>query len=583
MTTTIKDSVEANNLGKQGTQSKDSVGKLPEGGRSNPVCLELNITVRSLPTENGGLTQPIRVEGRTVIVFDNGAVLRCTENLPIGQTFILSNPNGRDVVCMVVAGRNLPSVKGYVEVQFMEPVNDFWGIHEAAPAPAVVAKTPEIRREATQPSSTPAPVAAAPKVEVPAKPANMQAGNAPSFDEIGGLSSVPTSVATQGRNAPPAQPPSEKVASSTSAYSQSGNATPGLVANLTSSGAEQAAEKNAKQAVTEALSNALASGPISSSNPVSSANVFSSKGMLAQSQSEPKPAAFGGRMPMIVGAIALVLAGVGAGAFIMRKTSDPVRVATNAAVSQPVAVQPSAAANVPAMDTAPTQDKVQLPAQNVAVEQSPTGPAVSAIPAVVSNAGSNDSKLEQKEIRRAESAASSRGQSAPSVPRRPSIANLKMSSPSAPNRSAMDLSAGAAPLTDAVANQPVDAGTAPGLLTASGRTSTQPVPPPGTIASAPVPAAMQAPAGKTIAPKLVSSSRLTYPPSARQTGIQGTVTVLATVDANGAVSSVKALNGPLLLRQAAVDSVKQWKYSPGLTDGKATATQVTVAVEFKLN
>jgi outer membrane biosynthesis protein TonB len=58
---------------------------------------------------------------------------------------------------------------------------------------------------------------------------------------------------------------------------------------------------------------------------------------------------------------------------------------------------------------------------------------------------------------------------------------------------------------------------------------------------------------------------------------------MASVDANGAVSNTKALNGPLLLRQAAADSVKQWKYSPGTIDGKPSASQVTVAVEFKLN
>jgi protein TonB len=94
---------------------------------------------------------------------------------------------------------------------------------------------------------------------------------------------------------------------------------------------------------------------------------------------------------------------------------------------------------------------------------------------------------------------------------------------------------------------------------------------------------VQPAAAKVVAPKLISSTRLTYPPSARQTAIQGTVTVLATVEANGTVSSAKALNGPLLLRQAAVDSVKQWKYSPGSIDGRPNTQEVTVAVEFKLN
>jgi protein TonB len=86
-----------------------------------------------------------------------------------------------------------------------------------------------------------------------------------------------------------------------------------------------------------------------------------------------------------------------------------------------------------------------------------------------------------------------------------------------------------------------------------------------------------------VAPKLISSVHVTYPPSAKQTGIQGTVTVAASVDESGNVSTAKALNGPLLLRQSAVDAVRQWKYSPGTADGRPVASQVTVAVEFKLN
>jgi protein TonB len=583
MTTTTKDSVEANNLSKQGTQSQDSPGKTAEGGRSNPVCLELSVTIRSLPTENGGLTKPIRIEGRTVIVFDNGAVLRCTENLPIGQSFILSNPNGRDVVCIVVGGRNLPSVKGYVEVQFMEPGNDFWGIRDSAPPPAVAAKAPEVRRD---PAPTPAQ-----RVDVPAKNPNMQAGNAPSFDDIGGLLSSPTVPVAPERKASPAPPPSERAASNVSTYSQSGSSTAGLVANLTSSEADQQEEKNAKQAVAEALSNALASGPMAASSPetipVPNSNAFARKGLMAYDQGDSKSAALSGRMPMIGGAIALVLVGVGVGAFIMNRGSGPAPtpVAATSAVSQPAATPSATESSKPAPATesaaGSTADNGQLPAQNIAVEQNNGVNPVAAIPAVVSNPVSSEPKMDKKESRRSESTGNSRAQVADAAPRRPSMANLKMSSPSAPGRNPADLGAGTAPLTDMVAAQPAGAGA--GLLTASSRTSTQPAPPPGTVPPFPVPEAVQAPSVKPVAPKLISSVHLSYPQSAKQTGIQGTVTVLANVDANGVVSSAKALNGPLLLRQSAVDSVKQWKYSPGLADGHPVASQVTVGVEFKLN
>src|ERR1700693_5726909 len=116
MTLTIKNSPEMDTPGKPGAPSQNSENN-PGGQspRSNPVCLEVNISLRSLPSEAGGPAQPIREEGKTVIVFENGAVLRITNNLPVGQTVVLSNPNGREVACRAVSGRKLPHGKGKVD------------------------------------------------------------------------------------------------------------------------------------------------------------------------------------------------------------------------------------------------------------------------------------------------------------------------------------------------------------------------------------------------------------------------------------------------------------------------------------
>ena len=70
---------------------------------------------------------------------------------------------------------------------------------------------------------------------------------------------------------------------------------------------------------------------------------------------------------------------------------------------------------------------------------------------------------------------------------------------------------------------------------------------------------------------------------AKQSNTQGTVVVSAEVDAKGNVTSVKAVSGPVTLRQAATDAVRQWKYSPALIDGKPASAQVTVDVQFRLN
>ena len=195
-----------NSPNKPGTSSQSSENKAGQSPRSNPVCLEVGVTIRSLPNEANGLTQPIREEGRTVIVFDNGAVLRSTNNMPIGLTVILSNPNGRDVVCRVVGGRNLPSVKGYVEVEFMEPVNDFWNIHQegnsAAAAPSAFSPAP--REVPAPPPPTPLRVPAS--LETPAKPASVSLGSGPTFEDIPGLASMPSSAATRESKTEPARP-----------------------------------------------------------------------------------------------------------------------------------------------------------------------------------------------------------------------------------------------------------------------------------------------------------------------------------------------------------------------------------------
>ncbi len=254
MTVTIKNSPESNSPGKPGASSQNSENNPGQSPRSNPVCLELGVTLRSLPTEAGGLAQPIREEGRTVIVFDNGAVLRSASNLPVGQTVILSNPNGRDVVCRVVGGRNLPSVKGYVEIEFIEPVKDFWGIHQdvnfvSVAAPPVAPLAP--RETPAAPPSEPSRAAA--PLESPAKPASVSLGSGPTFEDIAGLMSVPPSAATRESKPHSARPGPEKMAKDDSDYNLSATAEPTSVANWRPSDSELPAEKRSIAATREAL------------------------------------------------------------------------------------------------------------------------------------------------------------------------------------------------------------------------------------------------------------------------------------------------------------------------------------------
>ncbi|MBM3746049.1 MAG: TonB family protein [Acidobacteria bacterium] len=74
-----------------------------------------------------------------------------------------------------------------------------------------------------------------------------------------------------------------------------------------------------------------------------------------------------------------------------------------------------------------------------------------------------------------------------------------------------------------------------------------------------------------------------YPPLARQARVSGVVRVEATVGRDGRIVRVQALSGPPLLRQAAVDAVRQWVYRPTLLNGQPVDVITQVDVTFNLN
>ena len=57
----------------------------------------------------------------------------------------------------------------------------------------------------------------------------------------------------------------------------------------------------------------------------------------------------------------------------------------------------------------------------------------------------------------------------------------------------------------------------------------------------------------------------------------------ALIDTTGNVTTAKVISGPVLLQQAAVETVRHWKYEPARLDGQAVAMHLTVTVRFRLN
>ncbi len=571
MTLTLKDSTDTLSSGKPG-----------DSPRTNPVCLEVGVTIRSLPNETGGLSKPIREEVKTVIVFGNGAVLRCAEDIPAGTTVILSNSNGLEVICRVVAGRSIPNRKGYVEVQFTESVNDFWSTYQdgGTAVPASSQPVPHELRETPTPSPTATPIRTIPLTAAPSKPAPSALAVAPSSEQVGEPSIAPKSIAPRESKANPLRPGPVLTAPAASSYSHSQSAKQSTIGNWNSSDSGTDSEKlpnPARRESSQANSSASSPGP---------SRDFMSKGLLAYDKPPSSAGTSNGRLPMIVGVAVLAVAGVGAGVFFMHRSAPPAAVTTSADSDKYTGLEPPAVASVSSHVSPPPESvslsamKAQPAAQPVAVEQSQSAPAITAVPAVVAGPVTSDANSPARSSLKPEKNTVPAKPSDPLPAPRPAMTNLmtnlKMSSPSAPAKRAADPGPAAAPVAEISASEAVVGSPSTGLLTSSGRISNPPAPPP----SAPAPIV----AHKTVtAPKLISSTRLTYPQSARQANIQGTVMVSAFIDDTWKVASASAVCGPLLLREAAVNSVRQWKYSPGLLDGKPAPSEVTVGVEFKLN
>lgn len=88
--------------------------------------------------------------------------------------------------------------------------------------------------------------------------------------------------------------------------------------------------------------------------------------------------------------------------------------------------------------------------------------------------------------------------------------------------------------------------------------------------------------GQITTPALVKRVEPTYPAIARAAKLTGTVILELTVDANGQVRGVDVLRSQGPLDQAAIDAVKQWRYSPLVLNGIPTPFVVTVTMNFSL-
>jgi protein TonB len=73
-----------------------------------------------------------------------------------------------------------------------------------------------------------------------------------------------------------------------------------------------------------------------------------------------------------------------------------------------------------------------------------------------------------------------------------------------------------------------------------------------------------------------------YPAIARAAGLSGTIVLAATISKNGTIEDLRVQSGPAMLRQAAIDAVKSWRYRPYLLNNQPVEVETTVNVVFSM-
>src|SRR5271157_6630114 len=146
--------------------SEETVAKLqPLASGATPLALEVAVNVTGArPAPSSGQRDLFSEDTSTVLVFENGAVIRLAAAVVTGQLLFLTDKRSNsEVVCQVVRKRSFRPTECYVELEFTEPVPKFWGVEfpakAASPAQADITKMVESSETADADAAPEAPLA----------------------------------------------------------------------------------------------------------------------------------------------------------------------------------------------------------------------------------------------------------------------------------------------------------------------------------------------------------------------------------------------------------------------------------------
>lgn len=569
--------------------------------------------VAAVVLESTEHVEPFEEDTSTMIVFPRGAVVKLRARVRTGHAMVLTNLSTKQTaLCRIIQVNTAPNIAHYVKLEFVQPVPGFWGVHfPSEPLPSARSQEPAGPNSAPTVSATlqtkatetaPASRASVPQIAATATPiAPVPQTSAPIPARAGTQSIISEPPARETKPTPPRDLPLAvpSMEYGSERLGQQEDLVP-LASGSPSADRKALSLHKASFAVPSKSKGetrtAAVEQPIFDSL-TTQEDIFTSEGVadsgqeykkelqhqtgelarktlatidyssLAQPGATPKPRPLALK---IAAAAVVVLAFVAAGAMYLRRA--PARTSQTPSSF----VTPSQ----PALQrTAATPDSVIAPP--VATTSSPSATKLNSETVPVADVpkatSSKQNSITPEPTRASQKSATATSQPVIST----GMANIYAGDLKAHVRIAPRATAQvAAPVPDvngAAGTKGIPAiagGDALGsLVSGAGRANLVPIP----ASPAPVKG------GNVQLPKLLSSVAPTYPQLAATNHVEGEVKIQAEISASGRVTSTKVISGPILLRAAATNAVRQWKYSPAKLDGKAITMQYEVTVRFRLN
>ncbi|HEV2617150.1 MAG TPA: TonB family protein [Candidatus Acidoferrales bacterium] len=573
--------------------------------------------VAAVVLESTEHVEPFEEDTSTMIVFPRGAVVKLRARVRTGHAMVLTNLSTKQTaLCRIIQVNTAPNIAHYVKLEFVQPVPGFWGVHfPSEPLPSARSQEPTDSNSAPTVSATlqtkaaetaPANRTPVPQIAAPAPPKTPASQTSAPIPARAGAQSIPGEP--PARETKPTPPRDLPLSVPSMEY---GSERPGQKEDLvplasgspsanhkilslpkTSSPRPSKSNKSKRETPTAAVEQ-----PIFDSL-TTQEDIFASEAVAVSSQeykkelqhqtsaptlqntlatidyssltqpgATPKPRSLALK---IAAAAVVVLAFVAAGAMYLRRV--PVRTsqaASSSVVPSQPALQPTSATPDSIVEPPPTATTSSPAATEFDSEAKPVADVPKA-------ATSKQNSITAQPVRGPETSATAAGQPVIST----GMANIYAGDLKARVRIARRAAAHvAAPVPDV--NSAARTKGIPPIVGENALGSLVPDTGHSNLV-APIPAA-PVKGGNVQPPKLLSSVAPTYPQLAATNHVEGEVKIQAEISASGRVISTKVISGPILLRTAATNAVRQWKYSPAKLDGKAITMQYDVTVRFRLN